>query len=198
MPTSPEPVPTLAWSAFARARHQRGGHRTWFDGSEEELLDLVRRHWSRRRPGAGRADLSQVVVVVIPPERLVSSTVLVKEDTPLHARLERRQPQEDPFIRVTAEGPREPATHAAAVLYSAATLLENDGERSSDAEWEVVCLIAAPVPDEPMNPLTMARNLLAKPGGTPCEYTAREFAEAVWYWSRRASAHPQDEGERHC
>ncbi|MFO7655282.1 MAG: DUF3228 family protein [Candidatus Krumholzibacteriia bacterium] len=183
------PVPSLAWSRFARDRHVRSGPRTWFDGSEEELLALVRARWADRRPGAGRTDLSQVVVVPVPPDRFVSSTVLVDERTWLHARLERRQPHEEPFVRVTAEGAREPARHASVVLYSAATLEENEGERSGDADWEVVCLIAAPVPDEPMNPVTMARNFLARPGGTPCEYSAREFAEAIWYWSRRASAH---------
>jgi hypothetical protein len=43
-----------------------------------------------------------------------------------------------------------------------------------------------------MNPLTMARNFLEKPGGTFCEYTAREFAEAVYYWSRRAGLEPEE------
>jgi hypothetical protein len=44
-----------------------------------------------------------------------------------------------------------------------------------------------------MDPLTMARNMLAKPGGTPCDYTAEQFAEAVWYWSRRAAARPRED-----
>mgnify|MGYP000104930427 CR=1 FL=1 len=65
-------------------------------------------------------------------------------------------------------------------------LLENGGARSTDCDWEIVCVIASPVADEPLDPLTMARNMLAKPGGTPCGYTADAFAEAVWYWSRRA------------
>ena len=44
-----------------------------------------------------------------------------------------------------------------------------------------------------LDPLTMARNMLEKPGGTYCAYSARDFAEAVWYWSGRASAHVADE-----
>lgn len=182
-------VPTLGWSDFARQRHVPDGPRTWFRGTEEELLTLVRKHWSERRPGTGRSDLEQVVVVPVPPQRFVSCTVRVDESTVLHAHLERRQSGEAPFIRVTAEGEREPARHAAVVLYSAATLLENDGARSTAADWEVVCLIAAPTADEPMNPVTMARNFLAKRGGTPCDYSAREFAEAIWYWSRRVIVH---------
>ena len=179
----------MGWSDFARGRHVPGGRRTWFTGTEAELLDLVRANWSRRRPGAGRDDLTEVVIVPLPPDRFVASTVLVDEATPLHAVFDRRQAGEEGFVRVTAEGPREPVRHAAAVLYSADTLLENDGTRSGDCAWEVVCLLAGPVADEPLNPLTMARNMLVKPGGTSCAYTAEAFAEAIWYWSRRASVH---------
>jgi hypothetical protein len=178
----------LGWSGFARDRYVPGGEHTWFAGTHDELLDRVRAAWPRRQPGQGRADRSQVVVVPVAPDGFVCGTVLVTEDTPLHADLVRRQDHEDPYIRVTADGPRETARHAAVVLYSAATLLENGGARSGDFDWEVVALLASPTADEPMDPLTMARNMLAKPGGTPCDYTAREFAEAVWYWSRRAAA----------
>ncbi len=178
---------SIGWSDFARRRHVPGGGHAWFDGPPEELLDLVREHWPHRRPGAGRTGLDEVVVVPVPAARFVASTVWVTEDTPLQACLERRQPHEEPFIRVTADGPREPALFAAVVLYSAATLLENGGTRSGDFAWEVVSLQAGPVADEPMHPVTMARNFLQKPGGTFAPYTAQQFAEAIWYWSRRGT-----------
>ncbi len=183
------PVPSLGWSDFALGRHLPGGGRAYFEGTPEELLELVRAHWDERRPGAGRADLTEVVLVPVPPDRFVCATVLVTPETPLHARFERRQPGEDGFLRVTAEGAPEEARFAAVVLYSAETLLANDGVRSGDFDWEVVCLLASSIRDEPMNPLTMARNLLARPGGTPCSYTASQFAEAVYYWSQRANLH---------
>ena len=113
----------------------------------------------------------------------------------LHAQFHRRQAHEEGFIRVTAEGPREKARFASVVLYSADTLQENEGRRSGDFDWEVVCLIAGPTETESMDPLTMARNFLEKPGGTYCEYSAREFAEAVWFWAGRASAHVSDPRE---
>ncbi len=186
-------IPTLGWSQFARSRHYAGSKHTWFEGSEAELLDLVRGHWDSRLPGAGQTDLSRVVLVPVPPDGFVCSTVRVDDSTPLHACFDRRQVGEDGFVRVTAEGPREPAHFAHVVLYSAEAVQENDGQRSGDFDWEVVCLIASPVADEPMHPLTMARNLLEKPGGTYCEYSAREFAAAVYYWSQRASVHVETE-----
>ncbi len=177
----------LGWSHFARGRHVSGGSHVWYAGTDEELLALVRSFWAQRRPGTGRTDLEKVVIVPVPPEGFRSATVKVDESTTLQATFTRRQPQEEGYIQVRADGPREAVRHAAVVLYAAETLLENDGVRSGDYDWEVVCLLAGPVADEPMDPLTMARNMLEKPGGTYCSYTAAQFAEAIWYWSARAS-----------
>ena len=184
---APTPGPTIGWSGFARGRNVPGGRHVWFEGGGEELLERVRAGWPRRRPGSGRSDLSQVVIVPVAADGFVSNTVRVDESTRLHARFDRRQPHEEGFIRVAAAGPRQAVRHAAVVLYSAETLLENEGTRSGDFDWEIVGLIAGPETDEPMDPLTMARNFLEKPGGTFCEYSARQFAEAVWYWSSRAA-----------
>lgn len=185
-------VPSLGWSVFATDRYVPGGRHTWFDGSPAELLDRVRAGWPRRRPGQGREDLSKVVVVPVDPAGFVSSTVQVDESTVLHAGFERRRDHEDGYVAVTAEGAREDVNFASVVLYSADTLLENGGTRTTDADWEVVALIAGPVEIEPMDPLTMARNMLEKPGGTYCAYTAEEFAESIWYWAARAKAHVED------
>lgn len=182
-------VPRIGWSDFAARRHVVGGGHSWFEGGAEEILARVRTHWSQRRPGAGRPDLTQVVIVPVSPDGFVSSTVRITQDTILHAVYDRRAEGEAGFVRVTAEGPSEEVAEAAVVLYAAPTLLENGGCRSGDFDWEIVCLLAGASAAEPMDPLTMARNMLAKPGGTPCAYTAADFAEAIWYWSSRASAH---------
>jgi hypothetical protein len=122
---------------------------------------------------------------------------MVGVDTPLFAEFGRRQRHEDGYAKVTAIGTPEPARFAAVVLYSRAALCENDGTRSTDADWEVVSLITSPVQrltrDDapPMNPLTIARNVLAKPGGTPMPADgelARTLAHAVLFHARRAAA----------
>lgn len=185
-------TPSIGWSDFARERYRPGQGHSHFQGTDDELVALVRAHWDTRRPGAGRDDLEKVVIVDLPPERFAGATVRVDENTPLRARFTRRQAGEDGFIEVRARGPREPARFACVVLYSAAALLENDGRRATDRDWEIVSIQAGPLRDEPMRPLTMARNFLGKPGGTPCRYTADQFAEAVWYWSARAGADEKD------
>ena len=127
------------------------------------------------------------------PADALTGTSRVDESTALHAGFTRRQAHEEGYVEVTAEGAREEARFASVVLYSADTLLENGGARTTDADWEVVALIAGPVEVEPMDPLTMARNMLEKPGGTWCAYTAGEFAESIWYWAARAKAHGEED-----
>ncbi len=179
----------LGWSDFALGRHKPAGKHTWFKGSNSELLELARENWAKRRPGAGRSDLSQVVIVPVDPAGFISATVAVDETTVINAIFDRRQKGEDGFIRVTADGPREEVKYASVVFYSAATLKENEGHRSGDYDWEVVCLLAGPIAEEPMDPITMARNMLEKTGGTYCGYSALDFAESIWYWSSRATVH---------
>lgn len=178
--------PHLGWSAFALERHEHPEGRTRFAGTPEELLELVAAAWPRRQPGYGRSDCSRVVVVPVSPERFETATVRVDESTPLVADFHRRQEFEEPVIRVRAEGEPEPAAFARVVLYSKEALVENDGSRTTDADWEVVALLASAVEDEPMHPTTMARNFLERPGGTYAPYTAEQFARAIWYWSQRA------------
>ena len=183
----------LGWSDFAARRHLPGGKHTWYEGTREELLELVKKGWPMRKPGAGRSDLDQVVLVPVNPDGFVGNTVLVDENTILHAHLDRRQKGEDAFIRVTADGLREKPSFASVVMYSAETLTENGGTRSGQYDWEVVCLIAGATENEPMDPLTMARNMLEKPGGTHASYSAEDFAEAIYFWSNRATVHvPED------
>ncbi len=189
-------APSLGWSDFALERHDGRKGAPTFDGSPEELLELVAAHWAERQPGLGRTDLSQVVVVPVPPERFRSSVVRVDEATPLRAELHRRQEYEEPVLRVLATGgDTEPVASARVVLYSKDTLTENDGQRSTAADWEIVAVLASAREDEPMHPTTMARNFLERPGGTFAPYTAQQFAESIWYWAARAKLYVPDEEE---
>ena len=199
----------LGWSNFAAGRHAPGRGYSYFNGDNDELIEVVRENWDKRRPGNGRTDLDKVVVVPVPPQDFVGTTVTIREGMTFEASLFRRQPQESPFIKVVAKTclltdqemeklgiekqkfvarpSPDPVNFASVVMYSAAALLENDGERSGDFDWEVVAIIASAVENEPMHPLALVRNYLQKPGGTAMPLTLEMLAESVWYWSDKVS-----------
>lgn len=203
-------MPKIAISTFASGRHVKGKGYSYFDGSDDDLVQLTLTFWNRRSPGFGRNNLEQVVIVPVHPERFVGVTATLNDGMILASDITRRQPKEDPYVSTVCERQftivevktkdsevdklisaikpvPDPVLFAKVVCYSAATLLENDGKRSSDADWEIVAIIASAVDEEPMHPLAMARNFLQKEGGTFAPYTAQQFAEAIYYWSTRVS-----------
>jgi hypothetical protein len=175
----------VEWTRFALDRHVEGSGHTWFQGSSGELVQLVHGHWRDRQPGFGRANLDEVVVVPVPPERFHGTTVTLRDGMQLSAEVTRRRPHEDPYVRVTTSGAADKPVHAGVVLYSRALLLPEEPELEGD--WGIVSIMATAMADEPMHPLTMARNMLERPGGTKATYTAEQFARAVYYWSQRVS-----------
>lgn len=192
---------TFKVSDFALKRHfsKLTGH-SWTVLKPEPLLDLIRANWDKRIPGTGEIDVNRKVLVPLPTylqdedhpayeqQLFFSPYTLVSPGYDIVADVVKRQPNEDYYIQTKlAERQNyvpEEVNYAYAVCYSRAALKENGGEESK-YDWEVVCLIASPVKDEPMDPLTMARNMLEKPGGTKSTYTAEQFAEAIYYHSQR-------------
>jgi hypothetical protein len=184
----------IGWSQFALERHRPGTGFSFFNGTwghhegpvTSELLSLVELYFDKRRPAKGCSDVNAVCEVPIPhPELFFCSTIDISEAKDLFAKVARRQPHEAPYVDVTGTGPTTKCKYASVILYSAEELLKNGGTRSTDCDFEIVCIIASDCENEPMHPLAMARNQLAMAGGTPREYTSKEWAESVWYWSQR-------------
>jgi hypothetical protein len=164
-----------------------------FEGSWDELVRLVERHWEERKTSPHNTG----VVLVPMPESLVRrfycSIVEVTPGMPLQAEFAPRVAGEYAFIQVSAPGvSKSPARRAEIILYSHGTLAQDgDAPPTCEAEWYVVSVNAYATPDdEPMNPMTMARNLLGLTGGTRplVPYTAEEFAHAIIYWSHHVRA----------
>ena len=179
----------IGWSKFAANRHCEGGDYSFSCLSNEAVAQLVADNWENRIPGQGETDLSRKVVV---PIKDVASfrcaSVLIHEGTEVESKVVRRQEGEDLFIKSFTDQHSEEVRFVNIVCYSAEALSENGGERATDCDWEIVCVIASPVEKEPMTPLAMARNFLEKPGGTKSTYSAEEFAESIYYWSQRITA----------
>lgn len=180
---------SMAISDFARDRHVPDSGKSYYDGDIQDILSLVKENWASRKPGAGRDNLDEVVLVPVPPANFFTTTVPIRPDSKLRANFSRRRAHEEPYLSVMSEGKAMPANYAKVVVYSKETLAENS-ERSIDTDWEVVSLIASPVENEPMNPVTMMRNMKGKPGGSQVNYSAQELVDAIDFWSKHTKVRP--------
>ena len=185
--TSAESV-RFAVSDFAR-RQTPESHHNHFDGSWEELLTLIRQAWDQRRHSPHNSGVTLVPMPQTQLHRFYTSMVEVTEQTSLKARFAPRAEGEAPFIQISAPGyAKAQAKRAEIILYSHETLAKDgDAPEPRQADWYIVSVNAyAGTQDEPMHPITMARNFLNLKGGTQPEtpYSAEEFAQAIVYWSR--------------
>lgn len=192
-------VPSVGWSKFATDRHVLGTGFSYSTFSNPSIADLVRQNWHKRVPGHGETTLDRKIVVPIQPFLMGSEgdipmffipEVALRSGLPLKAIVTSRQQGEDLFVEtyIDFEDAKElginpePATKVEVVCYCAEVLLENGGVRTTNDDWEIVSLNASNDDKEPpMDSLTMARNFLEMPGGTKSDYTAEEFAKAVYY-----------------
>lgn len=181
---------SIGWSDFALGRHVPG---TGFSYCRDnaQVLTLLGQAWEHRKPGHGETGLDRKVVVPVPPAGFYCPPrVPLQPNMPLYAKATQRQPGEDPYVEVYTlidmllttgfEFKPERAKSVEVVCYSKESLLENNGTRSTDAEWEIVAVLCHGEEEETMEPLTMARNYLQKVGGTFTDYSAKQFAEAIY------------------
>ena len=169
----------IGWSGFALNQQKRNAR---FNGKPAELLTLIAANWAKRQPGFGRKDLSEVVVVPVPPRFFSGTTTTIRPHIKLKAYRTQRRRGENWYVDVSTKQKPDRIKFAKVVLYSKATLAH---EASGKFDWEIVAVLAGSVESEPMQPITMARNFLKKKGGTFAPYTADQFAEAIWYWSNK-------------
>jgi hypothetical protein len=150
-----------------------------FEGTWDELVELVQNHFDGSDEG--------VVAVDVPPAGFFSGVTKLTEDSVLSAEFSARRKGEEPYVQITATGNKIPARSVEIIVYSHETLAK-DGDNTTEAEWEIVSInaSASATGSEPPTPVAMARNFLEMAGGTKREYTAKEFAESILYWSQHA------------
>lgn len=174
----------VAAGEFVRRQTPESGF-SHFEGTWEHLEQVVE-YWFVTNPfppftKPGYRD--GVVLQELPPDFFRSAIVNLNEETKLTASFAPRRLGEDPFIRVSAKAKKQVAKHASVVLYRHDVLEENN-ERETDAEWEIVAIKARTSnEEEPMDPYTMARNFLHLKGGTKGDFSAQQFAESIVYWN---------------
>lgn len=177
----------VAVSSFLREVIAKSKKNTRWSGTLRELELLTLDHMNDYTPGVGSTD-DDVRLVHVPAEGFYTTIAEITDENrdKLIVRFDSRVAGEAPVPKlhiVTDE--LFPAKFVQIVIYRA-DLLAKDDDRSSDAEWEIVAILANPYENTPMHPTTMARNSLNLEGGTQRNYTPKEWAEAEIFWQRHA------------
>jgi hypothetical protein len=175
---------TFACSEFVKRQTKESGY-SHFDGSWEELAALAQTYYNTELCKVGYKD--GVILIELPSEhisRFYSATVKITDKTKLCINWAPRREGELPVIRVSAKAKKQPAKKVELICYRA-DVLQEDSDRSSSADWEVIAIKArVSAEEEPMDPMTMARNFLHLTGGTKGEFSAQQFAESILYWNQ--------------
>lgn len=157
---------------------------THFIGTWEDLEVLTEVYFDQAVPGY-RDGVLKVPVKVWRDDFLMPGPYI--EGKKYEAIFEPRAEGEEPVMNIINNDPKIPCKFVDVILYRADVLAE-DGDRSTDSDWEIVSINGKQEDkEEPIPPVTMARNHLHKKGGTQANYTADEFAESIWYYKSRRS-----------
>lgn len=185
----------IAVSDFLKEAVEKTGGNRKFSGSFEELEALTSAHMNDWKPGMGSVD-GDVRVVNLPTEGFYTEIVEITPENSLllEAVYGARREGEEPVPTFILRGVEPDQAHSVGIVIYRADVLARDDDRSSDAEWEIVAILADPKLSNgavvPMHPSTMARNAAHLEGGTFREYTADQWLEAILFWQRHARIAP--------
>lgn len=174
----------ISVSPFAREFNQRVSENSYFDGEWDRVVELVESNWDNNEPGTGSED-GDTLLIRIPQTDGFFSPIAKITDENAHQVQEETRPRrkgEKPVTTRFINGNKTPANVVKVVVYRA-DVLAKDNDRSSDAEWEIICILAQPQENVPMHPHTMERNNNHDVGGTYREYTTEEWSEAREFWA---------------
>jgi len=177
---------TVGVSEFAKTVHQKDKGTSYFQGTWEEVVSRVLVSWYRLQQGYRPG----VILVPVPPGGFYSTLVELKEGDKLEGEYVARVPGETPRkqIRVVGRGAAS-AKYVDIVLYQR-DVLEEEGEPTTGADWDIVTILARDTEESPMPPETLMANHFGDSGGTDTKMTPRAFEKALresyWYWRGRA------------
>ena len=177
---------TIKCSAFVKRQTPDSGF-SHFTGTWEELEYAVCDAINRKKGNSIEPGYRDGVIIVhIPPWQFRSAIIRLNKDSDLVAAYAARQEGEDTYVRMSVKSDKQMANYASVVLYRSDVLAENNS-RSTDADWEIICIRArAEEEEDPIHPVSMARNFLQLKGGTAGDFTAEQFAKSIIYWSNHA------------
>lgn len=177
----------ITCSNFIKEFAKKSGSNSYYDKSWEELEKLVKENFNNNEPGTGSID-GDVLLVNVPPHGFHTSIIEITNDNRhlVEEIFEPRVEGEKPVITRVIRGLDKPPAKFVKIVIYRADVLAKDSDRSSDAEWEIVAILAQDEEHVPMTPNTMLRNNNHEKGGTYREYTDAEWEEAYNYWDNHA------------
>lgn len=179
-------------SDFVR-RQTKDSEFSYFDGSDDELLDLVTEAYGNYKEGYRDG----IVLVPVDPANFYSAVVALKPGDKLVGEYKARREGEKCTKTVhVVGGEKMPAKAVDIILYRHDVLAENN-EHSSNADWEIISINASATEGEvPLTVGALTRNFFCEPGGTDTKMTAEEFVEALKvsreYWRDKAMIAPKE------
>ena len=142
----------------------------------DALLDAVLANWDK----ASRGYREGVILVPIEVRSICSSVVPIKPDMEFLTSYVSRVPGETPRKKTVALVDKLPLAGSVFVVVYRADVLEEDNDRSSNADWEIVTVLANPGEEDiPMNPGTLMANHFHIDGGTSTKMSPEEFEVAL-------------------
>lgn len=175
----------VAVSDFLREVIAKSDENRRYSGSLKALELLTQSRLGDYDPGAGSVG-GDVRLVRVPTKNFYTNIVPITEVNvdSIRVKWEARVEGEAPVAKhVIFSDELIPAAVVKIVVYRA-DVLAQDKSRSTDAEWEIVAILAQPGENVPMHPTVMARNALNLTGGTLREYDNKTWAEAEEFWQR--------------
>ena len=184
------PTGTFGLTEFVK-RQTKHSKYSYFDGSEEDLLAIVKKAENAVFDEEGRMkvypeDATGFFTSVVP--------VAPYDGQSYGARVESRREGEEPVITVYASGKgKAPAKSVELIIYPISQLHGQPDASKGGEDWQLVSIQCSPTTEPtPEHPTAMSRNQLNKKGGTPTNYTPQQWAESVWFWSRHVQSFSED------
>ena len=142
-----------------------------FDGSWEELLDMIRAEW---RDGQLSETISEpypnqpgIKKMVLDPTRFKSGIVKLERGAKLWGHYQGRVPAEAPRKAIWGYGEKIQAQYVEVILYHRDLLEADPHYGDPSAEWEVISINASPEETPcPIDPWTLCYNFFELSGGT--------------------------------
>ena len=160
-----------------------------FDGYWGDLEAMVLFHWDQRKPGYREG----VVLVPVPADHFFTSIVQLKAGDKLVGEYEARQEGEEPRKSMGVVGGKKMPAKSVEIVCYAAHVLDEDNERSTDADWEIISVNASPFEagvEVPMPVGTLLANHFHLSGGTKTNMTPEQLVDALrkslLFWKDKA------------